>query len=241
MRLSFYILPFGILIFWRTRRYKSIYNLKIDPIKMLIHNSKYAFFSALKRYTTSCHLLTKLELKAKTSVAQTGSQTGPQPYEYAKVLMDTTTKKCLYFIKHKLSCFYVFLRYFTFLVTGISYVPRNKLPCCNDNVFMCVRWFWWSQLTMNICTQVCKFKILWWVNVMNSSWAVSLVRREWTTSLQQLSLTAVNSLYLDTINRSWRYGGTDRTECVGDLYSGRTGYTFGGIIPHHLRCVIQYW
>jgi hypothetical protein len=28
----------------------------------------------------------KLELKAKTSMAQTASQTGPQPYEYAKGL-----------------------------------------------------------------------------------------------------------------------------------------------------------
>jgi hypothetical protein len=30
--------------FFQTRRYKSIYNLKIDTIEMLMHNSRDAFF-----------------------------------------------------------------------------------------------------------------------------------------------------------------------------------------------------
>jgi hypothetical protein len=53
-------LTFGILIFWRTRRHKSIYNLKIDTIKMLIYHSKNAFFFSFKTiYDMSCHLLTQ--------------------------------------------------------------------------------------------------------------------------------------------------------------------------------------
>jgi hypothetical protein len=67
--------PFGILVFWRTRRYKSIYNLKIDTIEILIHHSIDAFFFSFK---TIWHVVPstdrKLELKAKTSMAQTASQ-----------------------------------------------------------------------------------------------------------------------------------------------------------------------
>jgi hypothetical protein len=46
---------------------------------------KMPFFSFKTIYNMSCHLLTKLELKAKTSVAQTGSQ----PFVYAKGLKGT--------------------------------------------------------------------------------------------------------------------------------------------------------
>jgi hypothetical protein len=49
--------PLACYIFWRTRRYKSIYNLKIYTIEMLIHHSINAFFfSALKWYMT-CHAI----------------------------------------------------------------------------------------------------------------------------------------------------------------------------------------
>jgi hypothetical protein len=49
-------LTFRILISWRARWYKSIYNLKIDTIEMLVHHSIDAFFPALKRYMT-CHAI----------------------------------------------------------------------------------------------------------------------------------------------------------------------------------------
>jgi hypothetical protein len=46
--------------FWRTRQYKSIYNLKIDTIEMLIHHSIDAFYFSFKTmYDMSCHLLTE--------------------------------------------------------------------------------------------------------------------------------------------------------------------------------------
>jgi hypothetical protein len=58
--------PFGILIFWRTRRYKSIYNLKIDTIEMLLHHSIDAFFfSALKQYVT-CHAICWQKARTKS-------------------------------------------------------------------------------------------------------------------------------------------------------------------------------
>jgi hypothetical protein len=53
--------------FWRTRRYKSIYNLKIDTIEMLIHHSKNAFFSALKRHMT-CHAIYWQKARTKSKV-----------------------------------------------------------------------------------------------------------------------------------------------------------------------------
>jgi hypothetical protein len=63
------------IIFWRTRRYKSIHNLKIDTIEMLMHHSIDAFFSALKLYMT-WHAIywQKAWIKSKTSTAQPVSQ-----------------------------------------------------------------------------------------------------------------------------------------------------------------------
>jgi hypothetical protein len=57
--------PFAYQFFWRTRRYKSIYNLIIDKIEMLIHHSKNAFFSALKRYMT-CHAIYWQQARTKS-------------------------------------------------------------------------------------------------------------------------------------------------------------------------------
>jgi hypothetical protein len=74
--LFFFVNPFGILIFfWRTGRYKSIHNLKIDTICMCDTPFDRSFFSAVNRYMT-CNAIywQKARIKSKTSVAQTDLQ-----------------------------------------------------------------------------------------------------------------------------------------------------------------------
>jgi hypothetical protein len=57
---NIFLKPIRVLIFWRTRRYKSIYNLKIDTNEMLIHDLIEASFVSFKTiYDMSCHLLTE--------------------------------------------------------------------------------------------------------------------------------------------------------------------------------------
>jgi hypothetical protein len=52
------VTPLAYQFFWQTRRYKSIYNLKMYTVEMLIHHSKDAFFFSFKTiYDMSCHLL----------------------------------------------------------------------------------------------------------------------------------------------------------------------------------------
>jgi hypothetical protein len=55
------------LIFWQTRQYKSIYNLKIYTIGMLMHHSINAFFFSFKTIYDMSMPSTgrKLELKAR--------------------------------------------------------------------------------------------------------------------------------------------------------------------------------
>jgi hypothetical protein len=94
------------------------------------------FFSFKTIYDMSYHLLTKLELKAKTSVAQTGSQ----PYEYAKGLsfallhstcsqiINSKTNKCLS-IQHTLFALQVRTLPFNILKLvdmGLTSIDKSK-------------------------------------------------------------------------------------------------------------------
>jgi hypothetical protein len=79
---------------------KNRYNRNFDtPFEIC----SFFFFSFKTICDMSCHLLTKLELKAKTSVAQTGSQ----PYVHAKGLSEMTVPRyqVTVFCNNKLTLF----------------------------------------------------------------------------------------------------------------------------------------